>query len=120
MDRGVGRAGTRDGSTRSLHVTRDELEARWFVLTRETMPSLAGSRNWPVRFDHCFQRILLDNASGGKWSDTIPAPAYRNAPSEVLERALSLAEATIAGELDLAVLNNQSLDWRGKRKRPGL
>ena len=101
-------------------MTRDELEARWFDLTRETMPFLAQSRDWPVRFDHCFQRILLDNASGGKWSDTIAAPAYRNAPTEVLERALTLGEAAVAGEQDLAVLNNRSLDWRGKRKRPGL
>lgn len=87
---------------------------RWFALTRERMPELADKRGWPVRFDHCFQRILLDNAVGGHWSEEIPAPAYRNAPDDLLERAIALGEAAVAGEEDLAELNRNSLAWRGK------
>ncbi len=101
-------------------MTRKELEQRWFDLTRETMPFLAQDRDWPVRFDHCFQRILLDNASGAKWSETIPAPAYRNAPTAILQQAISLGEAVVAGEQDLVRLNDRSLNWRGKSKGPGL
>ena len=87
---------------------------RWFALTRERMPALADQRGWPVRLDHCFQRILLDNAVGGHWSEEIPAPAYRNAPDELLERAIALGEAAVAGEEDLGELNENSLAWRGK------
>jgi hypothetical protein len=87
---------------------------RWFMLTRERLPALAPMRGWPVREDHCFQRILLDNAVGGHWSDEIPAPAYRNAPDDVLERAIALGEAAASGAEDLVELNRNSLAWRGR------
>ena len=93
---------------------REALVDRWFVLTREIMPGQAASRHWPVHLDHCFQRILLDNAVGGKWRDRIAAPAYRNAPDAVLDRAIALGEAAVRGEVDLAGLNRRSLEWRGK------
>ena len=93
---------------------REKLVEKWFSLTRERLPGLAAQRGWPVRFDHCFQRILLDNAVGAKWNEEIPAPAYRNAEDEVLARAVSLGEAAIAGEEDLSLLNANSLAWRGK------
>jgi len=46
-------------------VDRAALEAEWLVLTRASLPALAIERHWPVSADHCFQRILLDNAVGG-------------------------------------------------------
>lgn len=95
-------------------MTRDALEVRWFELTREVMPSLAAERRWPVRFDHCFQRILLDHVAGGPWRDHIRPPAYRHASDEQLREGVALGEAVIAGRADLAVLNRQSLEWRGK------
>lgn len=95
-------------------MSRENLVDRWFALTRERMPGLAEQRGWPVRLDHCFMRILLDNALGAKWNDEIPAPAYSNAPPEVLERAIGLGEAVISGDEDLAELNRNSLGWRGK------
>ncbi len=95
-------------------MTRDALEARWFELTREVMPSLAAERRWPVRFDHCFQRILLDHAVGGPWRDHIKPPAYRNATDAQLREAAALGDAVISGKADLAALNRQSLEWRGK------
>jgi hypothetical protein len=97
---------------------RAALEKAWLVLTRERMPVLAGARGWPVRLDHCFQRILLDNAVGGVWYDAIAGrPAYAHAPYPLLEAAVRLGERVIAGEDDLAVLNRRSLAWRGKRPR---
>ncbi len=95
-------------------MSREDLEARWFELTREKMPAMAAERGWPVRFDHCFQRIMLDNAVGAKWRDVIGSPAYRKAPDEVLQRAVSLAEDVIAGSKDLSELNDNSLAFRGK------
>ncbi len=93
---------------------RQNLERRWFELTREDMPSVAQARSWPVRFDHCFQRILLDHAVGGMWRDHIKPPAYRNASDAQLLAAIALGEGAIGGDVDLAALNRQSLEWRGK------
>ncbi|MGB3805821.1 MAG: GCN5-related N-acetyltransferase [Erythrobacter sp.] len=93
---------------------RKMLEAKWFELTRSMMPAIAKERDWPVRFDHCFQRILLDNACGGPWREQIEAPAYANASDALLHDAIDLGRRAIAGEADLAQLNRQSLEWRGK------
>ena len=62
------------------NTAREALVARWFALTRERLPALAQTRDWPVSEDHCFMRILLDNACGGVWRDFVKAPAYRHAP----------------------------------------
>ncbi|MGR3542277.1 MAG: hypothetical protein ACU0BS_12750 [Hasllibacter sp.] len=94
---------------------RGRLEARWLDLTQRELPGLAPARGWPIRFDHCFQRVLLDNAVGGVWYYAIPRrPAYRHAPEATLRRAVALGDAVIAGEADLPALNRASLDWRGK------
>jgi proline racemase len=95
---------------------RATLETRWLRLTRETLPALADTRDWPVRADHCFQRILLDHAVGGRWYDHVAGrPAYRHVAEDALTRAVALGEAVVAGEADLHALNRQSLLWRGKR-----
>ncbi len=78
------------------------------------MPLVAQDRAWPVRFDHCFQRILLDNVSGRPWREVIAPPAYRNASDEVLQQAIELGEAALEGGVDLAELNRRSLHMRGK------
>ena len=57
------------------NTARGALVARWFALTRERLPALARERDWPVSEDHCFMRILLDNACGGVWRDFVKAPA---------------------------------------------
>lgn len=93
---------------------RDALVNEWFDLTRGLMPSLAKERDWPVRFDHCFQRILLDHACQGPWRASIEAPAYRNAPPETLRAAIVLGRAVVEGDVNLSELNRQSLAWRGK------
>jgi len=98
--------------------TRAAREAEWLTLTRETLPGLAAERRWPVRADHCFQRILLDTVTGGVWYDAIPGrPAYRHLPDALLDEALRLARGAIAGTVDLAALNTRSLTWRRARKR---
>jgi hypothetical protein len=96
---------------------RAALEAEWLTLTRETLPGLAGLRMWPVRADHCFQRILLDAAVGGVWYDAVQArPAYRFMAMDLLERAVSLGQGAAEGTVDLAALNRQSLTWRREKK----
>ncbi len=94
---------------------RAELERRWLHLTRDVLPAMAAARAWPVRNDHCFQRILLDHACGGCWYDAIVGrPAYRAASGRLLASAVELGEQVAAGRADLHALNRQSLIWRGK------
>ena len=102
--------------------TRDASIARYLHLTRVEMPRIARAapRRWPVREDHCFQRIILDALCGGVWYERIPRPAYLHLSAEQAAEAVALCEAIIAGERDLYELNAQSLRWRGKapRQRP--
>lgn len=93
------------------------LEAAWLELTRRELPGHAAARGWPVRADHCFQRILLDNAVGGVWYDAVEGrPAYRHVAAPVLERAVALGQAAAGGEADLHELNRRSLAWRRQAK----
>lgn len=94
---------------------RAALEAEWLRLTRAVLPGLAAERRWPIRADHCFQRILLDAACSGRWYDHVPGrPAYRHADPAILARAVALGRGAVAGEVDLPDLNRRSLAWRGK------
>lgn len=84
---------------------RTKLEARWRELTDRTLPH-AATDAWPVRLNHCFQRILLDHATGGVWYDSIAGrPAYAHAPSQMLEDAIATGEAVLSGDADLRALN---------------
>ena len=97
---------------------RAALEADWLTLTRDALPALARTRDWPVSADHCFQRILLDHAVGGCWYDHVAGrPAYRHLDDDRLAAAVDLGRRVAAGEADLHALNRQSLAWRGKISR---
>ena len=92
--------------------------ARWRDLVDRRCPRPRPASDWPVRLDHCFARILLDNACGGPWRESVAAPAWANMPPERLAAAIDLGEAVLAGRADLALLNRRSLQWRGKRRAP--
>jgi hypothetical protein len=90
--------------------------ARYLHLTRVVMPAIAQekSRRWPVRNDHCFQRIVLDTICGGVWYDFLERPAYKNLSPEQAQLAVLLCEDIIGERADLVALNQKSLIWRGK------
>ncbi len=94
-----------------------DLVSRYLVLTKEIMPHLArrSHPHWPVCNDHCFQRIVLDTLCGGVWYDWLPRPAYKNLTHDQAAKAVDLCNKIILGDIDLVVLNDQSLKWRGKR-----
>ena len=93
-----------------------DLVSRYLVLTKEIMPHLARTSHphWPVCNDHCFQRIVLDTLCGGVWYDWLPRPAYKNLTQDLAAKAVNLCNKIILGDIDLVVLNDQSLKWRGK------
>ena len=100
---------------------RAALEQAWLALTRDALPAMAASRRWPVRFDHCFQRILLDDAFQGRWYDHVEGrPAYRHVPDDRLAHAVLRGRQVLAGELDLHEMNRASLRWRGKEGPKGV
>ena len=96
-----------------------DLVREYLHLTRKVMPELAQSsrRHWPVRNDHCFQRIVLDTICGGVWYDHIARPAYKHISQVHLRAAVQLCHEIITGQTDLAALNRQSLTRRGKAIR---
>ena len=103
-----------------------ELQAQWKHLYYDYLPSLAKARDpvqstWPVYLDHCFARIVLDNAVGvdRPWTAVVKQPAVKNMTTEQLGAAIALAERVAIGEANLVRLNETSLEMRGKLKRKG-
>ena len=93
------------------------LRARWRDLVGRKLPAAAACRtDWPVRLDHCFARILLDDAVGRPWREAVPPPAWRNAPIGALARAVETGEAVLAGTADLGALNRRSLALRARAR----
>jgi hypothetical protein len=95
----------------------DSLIDQYLFMTKEVMPKMAceSSNNWPVRHDHCFQRIVLDSVCRGVWYESINRPAYKNLNHSQAKLVVKLCNEIIAGHVDLSQLNLQSLTWRGKR-----
>ncbi|USU12479.1 GCN5-related N-acetyltransferase [Sphingomonadaceae bacterium OTU29THOMA1] len=96
---------------------RAALESEWLHLTRVVLPGLAGLRGWPIRADHCFQRVLLDVAVRGVWYDAVAErPAYRFIAIDLLRAAVALGRDVADGTQDLPALNRRSLASRRARK----
>ena len=100
-------------------VNRWNLVEAYLHLTKQVLPALAQSdgKDWPVREDHCFQRIILDTICGGVWYAHLKRPAYKNLTYDQAQRAVDLCREIAKGRVDLQELNNQSLIWRGKRPK---
>lgn len=101
---------------------REALQQRWLDLTRGVLPGRAAAERWPLRADHCFQRVVLDAVCGGRWYDHVEGrPAYRTLDEARLRAAVLLAER-LADEADarslLQDLDAASLAWRGKPAKP--
>ncbi|KAK3717250.1 hypothetical protein LTR37_005959 [Vermiconidia calcicola] len=102
----------------------EALQARWTHLYRDYLPALAKARDpvqktWPVFLDHCFARIILDNAVGDNrpWMEVVKQPAVKNMSSSQLEAAIGSAEKIATGDANLLELNDKSLQMRGKKRR---
>ena len=103
-------------------MTREELLARYRALVLDELPRRARAGRWVVTADHCFGRIVLDHAVGGRWYDALDrrrSPAFAQLDDAQLARAVALAERVLTeGEPLLRELDAQSLDWRGKPPKP--
>lgn len=101
----------------------EELKERWRYLYHEYLPALAKARDpaqkhWTVQLDHCFARIVLDNAIGidTPWTGKLKSPAIKNMTASQFQTAIELAEKLVKGEENLEDLDQKSLQLRGKEK----
>ncbi|MGY1700278.1 hypothetical protein [Geodermatophilus sp. SYSU D00766] len=99
-------------------MTRADLEARYRELVLRELPRRARAGRWVVTNDHCFGRIVLDHAVGGRWYDVLDrrrSPVFAQLSDEQLAGAVALAERVLAeGDPLLRELDAQSLTWRGE------
>ncbi len=97
---------------------REELLGRYRELVLSELPRRAREGRWVVTADHCFGRIVLDHAVGGRWYDVLDRrrpPAFAQLSDAQLTGAVALAERVLAeGDPLLRELDAQSLAWRGK------
>lgn len=98
---------------------RERLVAHWLDLTRTTLPGMAAMHRWPIRFDHCFMRVCLDNALGRPWHEAVRRPAVRQLELDQLRAAIQVAEGIVACPATLPALNAASLAWRRAGREAG-
>ena len=118
--RGEGEVVDRD--TEPVVRDRAALEARYLQLVRHDLPEAARRGRWVLRLDHCFGRVLLDDAVGGCWYDVLGrgrTPAFRRLSDDRLVHAVATGEGLLVagpeeGGRRLVELDARSLAWRGK------
>jgi hypothetical protein len=96
----------------------EQLRIRYLKLVNQKLPTLAKQRQFPVKFNHCFARIILDNLFGCCWYEAIDrkkGAAYKQLSVEQLQEAIKIAEAIIdRPDSYIQQLNLNSLRWRNK------
>lgn len=92
------------------------LREKYLSLINHQLPEKAKAGAMPVRFNHCFARIVLDNLFGGCWYDYLSRqqPAYQQLDESQLERGIAIAQTMLADPKTATRLNQNSLRWRGK------
>lgn len=96
-----------------------QLRQQYLALVNHQLPEKAKQGDMPVRFNHCFARIILDNLFQDCWYNHLSRkmPAYKQLSSEQLHEAISIANRMLIDAESVVTLNNNSLRWRGKTKR---
>lgn len=96
----------------------ERLRSRYLELINTELPSLSKQRQFPVSFNHCFARIVLDNLFDRCWYEALDrkqGAAYKQLSSEQLQQAIAIAEAIInRPDTYIQELNQKSLRWRNK------
>ena len=96
---------------------RTGLLARYQQLVKVELPARAAEDGWVLRADHCFGRVLLDDAVGARWYDVLDRrrTAFRQLDDAQLRRAVELGERLLEeGDPLLREVDAQSLRYRGK------
>ncbi|WP_432497978.1 hypothetical protein [Kineococcus gypseus] len=102
---------------------RAQLLERYRELVGRELPAAAARGRWVLRADHCFARVLLDDAVGACWYDVLDrraGAAHRQLDDAQLAHAVAAGERLLAeGDPLLRELDARSLRWRGKPPKRG-
>jgi hypothetical protein len=94
-----------------------EYRAEYTRKVNQELPERAqNSDGWPIRLDHCFGRVVLDNLFGDEWYGHVDGrPAYEHLSRDELREAIEIADRMLErGRPAVAELNRNSLRWRDK------
>lgn len=97
----------------------EALRSEYLDLINRQLPERAKQVSMPVRFNHCFARIVLDNLFEGCWYRYLSKkqPAYKQLDEPQLKEAITIARNMMTNPDIVQTLNNNSLQWRGKKPR---
>ena len=68
-ERGSKRSEIDPHAKKTINDTREQWVDQYRYLTQFIMPKEALNKrhDWPIKYDHCFQRVVLDNVCNGAW-----------------------------------------------------
>lgn len=92
-----------------------DLRGRYRTLVHERLPAAAREAGtWPIRHDHCFARVVLDNVFQDEWYDHVDGePAYEHLSADELADAIDIAERLAERGAPLVEdLHERSMRWR--------
>lgn len=97
------------------------LRRRYRRLIQTELPRAAREGDWPIREDHCFARIVLDDVFGDVWYDHVAGrPAYEHLSASELRTAIAVAERLLdEGRPLVETLNRNSIRRRRRRSPTG-
>jgi len=96
-----------------------QLQKQYLSLINHKLPERAKQGDLPVRLNHCFGRIVLDNLFGGCWYQFLSRkqPAYKQLNPSQLTAAIVLAQTMVDNPEKAQIFNQNSLRWRGKQRK---
>ncbi|SNR70048.1 hypothetical protein SAMN06264855_14213 [Halorubrum vacuolatum] len=97
-------------------VDMTDLQDEYDRKVNRMLPQVAAAvGGWPIRFDHCFGRVVLDNVFEDEWYGHVESPAYKNLSEAQIREAIEIADRMLQeGRPAVEELNDKSLEYRGK------
>ena len=94
-----------------------DLRKKYLNLVNVILPEVGKEKHFPITFNHCFVRIILDNLFGDCWyrylDSSSRVPAYKQLDINKLSKAITIAESIATGNINYIIeLNKNSLRWR--------
>jgi hypothetical protein len=98
------------------------LQREYIELTNEAMPSIATNKRRPLRFNHCFQRIILETLFQDCWHNHLDRssriPTYKQLTKPRLLQAMDIVQQMISSPETIKEYNCNSLTYRNKLLNP--
>ena len=99
----------------SPNISLRDLQKEYLNLINNVLPELALERDFPIRYNHCFGRVCLDNLFNDCWYNHLQqgkGSAYKQLTIEQLHVVINIAKSITKDKSYLIELNNKSLAWR--------